>query len=199
MNMHGFAEQNGSSTSSNAGSSSGAQPLRERIEEFSYVLSRKVDNFLDPYKRFPGPRWAILVGFLLLYAIRVWYAEGWYIVTYGLAIYLLNLFIGFLTPIDDPDLNPGLPSSTKDASEAKPFSARRRVPEFKFWYLAMRGTFIAFLMTFFRIFDVAVFWPILVVYFFALFYITMRKQIRHMIKHKYIPFDFGKPKHYVPK
>jgi hypothetical protein len=41
---------------------------------------------------------------------------------------------------------------------------------------------------FFPFLDIPVFWPILVVYFFALFFVTMRKQIQHMIKHKYIPF-----------
>jgi hypothetical protein len=36
-----------------------------------------------------------------------------------------------------------------------------------------------------------VFWPILVLYFCMLFFVTMRKQIQHMIKHKYLPFSFG--------
>jgi len=36
---------------------------------------------------------------------------------------------------------------------------------------------------------VPVFWPILLVYFCALFFVTMRRQIRHMIKHRYIPFS----------
>lgn len=31
--------------------------------------------------------------------------QGWYIVTYALGIYLLNLFIAFLTPKIDPALN----------------------------------------------------------------------------------------------
>ena len=37
--------------------------------------------------------------------------------------------------------------------------------------------------------DLPVFWPILLVYFCALFFVTMRRQIRHMIKHRYIPFS----------
>ena len=32
------------------------------------------------------------------------YFQGWYIVTYALGIYLLNLFIAFLTPKTDPAL-----------------------------------------------------------------------------------------------
>lgn len=43
-------------------------------------------------------RWASLVGMLALYGLRVWLLQGWYIVTYGLGISLLNLFIQFITP-----------------------------------------------------------------------------------------------------
>ena len=35
---------------------------------------------------------------LLLFIFRVYVLQGWFIVTYGLGIYLLNLFIGFITP-----------------------------------------------------------------------------------------------------
>ena len=47
-------------------------------------------------------------------------------------------------------------------------------------------------MTFFELFNVPVFWPILLVYFFALFFLTMKRQIKHMIKHKYVPWSAGK-------
>ena len=47
-------------------------------------------------------------------------------------------------------------------------------------------------MTFVPIFDVPVFWPILLMYWFMLFFMTMKQQIRHMIKHRYVPFSFGK-------
>ena len=35
---------------------------------------------------------------LWIYLVRVYYINGWYIVTYGVGIYLLNNFIGFLSP-----------------------------------------------------------------------------------------------------
>lgn len=47
-------------------------------------------------------------------------------------------------------------------------------------------------MTFFSVFDVPVFWPILLLYWCVLFFVTMKRQIRHMIKYRYIPFSFGK-------
>jgi hypothetical protein len=60
---------------------------------------------------------------------------GWYIVAYAFMIYLLNLFIAFLSPRFEPAFEeendePGLP--TKADEEFKPFV--RRLPEFKFWY-----------------------------------------------------------------
>ncbi len=59
-----------------------------------------------------------------------------------------------------------------------------KVSEFKFWEAAMRGTATAFLMTFFTMFDVVVYWPILVMYFLLLLVLTLRDRIAHMVKHK---------------
>lgn len=47
-------------------------------------------------------------------------------------------------------------------------------------------------MTFFSVFDVPVFWPILLSYWVVLFVLTMRRQISHMIKYRYVPFSTGK-------
>lgn len=54
---------------------------------------------------------------------------------------------------------------------------------------------IAFGMTFFRFFDIPVFWPILLLYFCVLFTLTMKRQIKHMRKHNYVPWSCGKAKH----
>uniref|UniRef100_A0A1I7YEF6 Protein RER1 n=1 Tax=Steinernema glaseri TaxID=37863 RepID=A0A1I7YEF6_9BILA len=108
------------------------------------------------------------------------------------------MFLAFLTPRVDPALDfdsedeegPVLPKSNNE--EFRPFM--RRLPEFKFWLSTMKSTLIAFTCTFFEVFDVPVFWPILVMYFFVLFFLTMKRQIMHMIKYRYIPFTVGKPK-----
>ena len=61
---------------------------------------------------------------------QVFVLQGFYIVTYGLGIYNLNLLIGFISPQIDPETEgPALP--TKSDQEFKPFV--RRLPEFKFW------------------------------------------------------------------
>ena len=54
---------------------------------------------------------------------------------------------------------------------------------------------MSFMMTFFSVFDVPVFWPVLLMYFLILFFLQMKRQIRHMIKHRYVPFSWGKTKY----
>ena len=51
------------------------------------------------------------------------------------------------------------------------------------------------MLTFNEAFNVPVYWPLLLVYFFLIFVLTMRRQINHMIKYKYLPWDAGKVKY----
>lgn len=140
---------------------------------------------------------------VLLFLLRIVLIQGFYIITYALGIYHLNLFIAFLTPKIDPamdldgnhiiilffffiyyetykiicfpdDQGPELP--TRANEEFRPFI--RRLPEFKFWYAISKSTVIGILCTFFDVFNVPVFWPILVMYFLTLFCITMKRQIK---------------------
>jgi Rer1 family len=132
---------------------------------------------------------------LVLFFLRVYLLQGYFIVAYGLGIFLLNNFIAFLSPLEDPQEDNGmaLPTSAKEGKEFRPFA--RRLPEFKFWLSCTKGILWSMAMTFFGIFDVPVFWPILLIYFFVLFFLTMKRQIMHMYKHKYVPISFGKAKY----
>lgn len=65
---------------------------------------------------------------------------------------------------------------TKANEEFRPFI--RRLPEFKFWYSVTKSTIIALFCTMFELFNIPVFWPILVMYFITLFCITMKRQIK---------------------
>ncbi|OAE31182.1 hypothetical protein AXG93_1629s1000 [Marchantia polymorpha subsp. ruderalis] len=152
-------------------------------------MSRKFQYYLDKSTPHPVARWIGSLVAAALYCLRVYYVKGFYIVTYGLGIYILNLLIGFLSPQVDPESEgPALP--TRGSDEFKPFI--RRLPEFKFWYALTKAFVVAFCLTFFSIFDVPVFWPILLLYWIVLFVLTMKRQIKHMIKYKYIPFSLGK-------
>jgi hypothetical protein len=133
------------------------------------------------------------MAILIIYAIRAYLIQGFYIVTYALGIFNLNLLLGFLTPLHVPDEHDGPVLPSKANEEFKPFV--RRLPEFKFWYSSTKSIVIGFAATFFPVFDVPVFWPILLLYWCVLFVVTMKRQIQHMIKHRYVPFSFGKKKY----
>ncbi|XP_041479489.1 protein RER1-like [Lytechinus variegatus] len=161
-------------------------------------ISQRYQSLLDRSVPYAIPRWIGFVSFYIIYLVRIFFIQGWYIITYALAIYHLNLFIAFLSPkidpavTDDPDDDgPALP--TKSGQEFRPFI--RRLPEFKFWHSATKAILIAMTLTFFELFNVPVFWPILVMYFFLLFFLTMRRQIEHMIKYRYLPWTRGKTKY----
>lgn len=57
--------------------------------------------------------------------------------------------------------------------------------------LSSRAFLIGFVLTFLPFCDVPVFWPILLLYWLVLVAFTLNRQIRHMIKFKYLPFDLG--------
>ena len=58
--------------------------------------------------------------------------------------------------------------------------------------LSTRAFLMGLAATLFPFMDVPVYWPILLFYFLFLFAFTMRRQIKHMIKYNYNPFEFGK-------
>ena len=223
------------------------RPPRVR-QPLTGLVRSKWEHYKGKTVPFTYTRWISLAVLVALYYLRVHILAGWYIVTYGLAIYLLNLFIGFLSPpvrrhaahgpsrdafcppprapcavdelccacqVDADGEGPLLPLNTNDPDEYRPFT--RRVGEFQFWFvptpLAMRvlvspadwsgwlcllrykstmATCLCFFMTFFSVFNIPVFWPILLVYFITLFGMTMKRQIKHMRKYGYVPWSYGK-------
>uniref|UniRef100_A0A8C6QIA3 Protein RER1 n=1 Tax=Nannospalax galili TaxID=1026970 RepID=A0A8C6QIA3_NANGA len=140
--------------------------------KFFTWLGQIYQSWLDKSTSYTAVWWVVTLGLSCVYMIRVYLLQGWYIVTYTLGIYHLNLFIAFLSPKVDLSLmevsddGPLLP--TKQNEEFRPFIPR--LPEFKFWH---KGIFVAMVCTFFEAFNVP-------------------RQIKHMIKYWYIPFTHGK-------
>ncbi|XP_010270832.1 PREDICTED: protein RER1A-like [Nelumbo nucifera] len=166
------------------------------LTKWSNAISRRYQHFLDKSTPHVLRRWIGFSVVAAIYIIRVYLIQGFYIVSYGLGIYILNLFIAFLSPQVDPEIQelvdgPTLP--TRGSDEFRPFV--RRLPEFKFWYAITKAFCIAFVMTFFSAFDVPVFWPVLLFYWLVLFFLTMKRQILHMIKYKYVPLSLGKQRY----
>ncbi|EEF37411.1 protein RER1A [Ricinus communis] len=163
------------------------------ISRWTFTVSQRYQHLLDKTVPHVLRRWIACLVVALIYALRVYFVQGFYIITYGLGIYMLNLLIGFLSPQIDPEVLDGPTLPTRGSDEFRPFV--RRLPEFKFWYSITKAFCVAFLMTFFDAFNVPVFWPILLFYWVLLFVLTMRRQIMHMIKYKYVPFSIGKQRY----
>jgi hypothetical protein len=93
----------------------------------------------------------------------------------------MNLFLAFIQPKFDPSdtaaeaemeagSSGGLPTTQDE--EFQPFI--RSLPEFKFWHSATIAIIIGLICTFVPIFDMPVFWPILLVYWLILFIIPSK-------------------------
>jgi hypothetical protein len=172
-------------------------------------IDRLLFRFKQQYQRYEDAvvphrpvRWAALGLLLLFFFIRVISYGGFYVVTYGMCIHLLYLLILMITPLSDPEENglstdeARLPSGGGDKGEFKPFIPK--VQEFVVWRSMIKVVLICFVLTWFSVFDIPVFWPILVLYFIVLFVSQMGHRVKHMLKHKYVPWSAGKPK-YVSK
>ena len=96
-------------------------------------FSRAFQYYLDRSTPHPTERWLGTLAVAAIYVLRAYLVQGFYIISYGLGIYILNLLIGFLSPKVDPELEvlDGASLPTKGSDEFKPFI--RRLPEFKFW------------------------------------------------------------------
>ena len=138
-------------------------------------------------------RWVAVMVLAIIYFLRVFTKKGYYALTYCIGIHFLNSFIGFISPLDDPEDELGAESSylpQRSNEEFKPF--QRKVKEFAFWSMMFWTFLVSIFFTFFEAFNIPVFWPLLLFYFVLIFFLIMRRQIRHMIKYNYLPWDSGK-------
>lgn len=174
-----------------------------KLQGWVYWVGRRYQSIIDTSHPYTTYRWIFTTLLIVFFMLRILTYQGFYVIAYSLGIYLLSAFLAFLTPKFGPqiedmdneadlhDLGPALPTNADD--EFKPFV--RRLPEFVFWYTTTKSVMIGMICTLFPILDIPVFWPILLIYFILLVILTLRKQIRHMIKYNYLPWDAGKPKY----
>lgn len=93
-------------------------PIQQIVNTFHFILMHKhvyINNsfiffqiyqgLLDKWTPYTRVRWVAAGVLLLLFFLRIFLCQGWYIVCYALEIYHLNLFIAFLTPKIDPEFD----------------------------------------------------------------------------------------------
>ncbi|BAM80127.1 probable endoplasmic reticulum retention protein Rer1 [Cyanidioschyzon merolae strain 10D] len=187
--------------------------VRSYSLRYSYRWRRRLQHWLDISVPHRTARWLALWTLGALFALRVYWTQGFYVVAYALAIYNLNLMLGFLQPRDvneiQEDERIALPirrrtsGSTGAFAELDPLNGTnleyrpfvRRLPEFQFWWQSLKSVAMSFVATLVPIFDVPVYWPVLVLYFLVLFSVTMKRQIEHMRLYGYVPFSWGKQRY----
>ena len=138
-------------------------------------------------------RWIVVLILTVVYLFRMFYTKGYYALTYCIGIHFLNSFMAFISPLDDPEDD--LPEESShlpqtNSEEFRPF--QRKLKEYNFWRVMFWTLLVAIICTFSEAFDLPVFWPLLLFYFVLIFILVMRRQILHMIKYKYLPWDSGK-------
>ncbi|KAL9148062.1 hypothetical protein ABFS82_12G017400 [Erythranthe guttata] len=157
------------------------------------ATSRRFHNLLDRTTPYVLYRWIALLCIALTYVVRIYLVRGFCMITFFLGVYLLVLFVLFISPREAPELSDAPTLPVRSSDEFRPFV--RRLPEFQFWLATTTALCIATLLTCFRIFNAPVLWPILLVYWIFLCTLTLRKQIQRMIKYNYVPFTFGKKRY----
>mmetsp|Transcript_9988 Transcript_9988/g.21818 ORF Transcript_9988/g.21818 Transcript_9988/m.21818 type:complete len:97 (+) Transcript_9988:167-457(+) len=70
---------------------------------FAENFATKYQYLMDKSSPLVLYRWIGMAVSMALYMARVYYINGFFIVTYGLGIYLLNQLIGFISPQFDPE------------------------------------------------------------------------------------------------
>jgi hypothetical protein len=115
--MEGFGDENASVVSP--------------VARWEHDAWRMYRFYLDKATPHAVYRWIGTLVIVAVYCSRLYYVRGFYIIVYGLGVYIVNLLSGFLSLLVDPEHADGplLPTSCSD--EFKPLI--RRLPEFKFW------------------------------------------------------------------
>jgi hypothetical protein len=172
-----------------------------KMATLQHRLKQRLQVFEDKVVPQRLARWIAFALMIVLFMFRIISYGGFFVVAYAMGIHLLYLLVTFLTPLSDPEGSSeadadgaALPSATGD--EFKPYVPKMQ--EYKVWRSMTKVVAICSFLTLFDLFDIPVFWPILVIYFILLFVTQMAGRIQHMLKHKYVPWNSKKPR-YVSK
>lgn len=174
--------------------------FKDRFEQIKFQVWQRYRKFIDDMGPYVWQRWTATGVLAFFYLLRVFSVHGYYLLTYALGIFSLNHLVLFLSPKIDPesDGTDALPLPLSNSIEDfRPFI--RALPEKVFWQRMTLAIIVSFLCSFLPFLNIPAFWPILVVYFVGLTFATMKNQIAHMIKYKYLPWEYGKKRYNQPQ
>lgn len=173
----------------------GSQNEKKGVKGLINKMRLIIQAINDKIQFYTKRRWITICFLCSIYFLRLIITRGYQALTYCIGIHFLNSFIGFISPMIDPEGDEFdeenksyLPQN--NSQEFRPF--QRKVKEYHLWQAIFLTLLVGNIMTFFPALDVPVFWPLLLIYFLMIFFITMRNQIAHMMKYNYLPWDIGK-------
>ena len=150
------------------------------------IYLRKIDKYIFYIKT----RWTLSFLGLCFYIYRISILGGFHVISYIMGLYILHLGVQFFQPLGLPSIDDDiidnevyedLPISGQTPSNNDDFKPLiRSVSEFKFWQNVSFCVGIAIVCTYFKMLDLPVFWPFLLVYFIVLLLLTVRKMLLHM-------------------
>lgn len=68
-------------------------------------VSVRIQFINDKLLYYRKERWIAVAVLTLIYFLRLVYTGGYHALTYCLGIHILNSFLGFISPFEDPDEN----------------------------------------------------------------------------------------------
>merc|ERR1711915_480593 len=144
----------------------------------------------------PKLRWGAFLALTVVCIYRC-VVHQYYAALYFHSIFLMASLFMRMTPFGVPNVmdmnnsefNNMLPIRS---NQEKAFDAK--LPEFEFWEKVTISTILTILATFFSIFKIAVYWPILAIYVVFLFVVFSFKHYKHMKLHNYNPFQGNEKK-----
>ncbi|CAN0163514.1 unnamed protein product, partial [Ectocarpus sp. 12 AP-2014] len=125
-------------------------------------------------------RWLLFAASAAVFVLRIYTERGWYVVAYSVGILVLNNTVHFVTPQVGPDAERLRGLSERRRHRFRLFHPRigGRLGEYPCWRSSQKWLLVAIGMTFFGLFDIPVYTPILVVYFVFLMAFTLFKVFR---------------------
>jgi hypothetical protein len=165
--------------------------FKERVIIKNTEWWMQVDSLILRTKPYVLYRWLVWVTFALIFVFRIFFQHKFYTIGYVSGLYIVNCVIMFLSPKLDPDLYGKDVLPTAGDGDYRPFV--RKLPEFVFWRRLATCLLLAYVAGLFPFLDPPVYGPLLLVYFLLVAAFNFRSRIAHMIRNRYLPFNWGKP------
>jgi hypothetical protein len=173
------------------GSTEAGPDLKDRVVIKQTEFRMRVESMILRTKPYALYRWLVWLFLAGLFLFRVFVLHKSYTIGYVAGLYLINCLIMYISPKLDPELSKdSLP--TAGDGDYRPFV--RKLPEFVLWRRLMGCVILAFVAALFPFLDPPMYGPLLLVYVLMVAAFNFRARIAHMIRHRYLPFDWGKPK-----